>query len=108
MSALVMTTTPSRVRVFSNNMNYQRLRLLTFGQFRCFRDREQVTDLPRQRLRSALMLYLAVKRETARQAVQYMFWSERTEEKGRGALKQNIYELHKTFGPDCLYSQGNH
>jgi DNA-binding SARP family transcriptional activator len=83
------------------------VRLSTLGGVRCFLDEQELVDLPNQRIRCALLVYLAVEREVKREAIQNLFWSDRDEEKGRAALKQTIYELRRLLGDDCIDSQGD-
>lgn len=82
------------------------IRLITLGPPRCFID-DKPADLPAQKLRFALLLYLAVQKRAARESVAAMFWPERDEEKARHTLSQNIYELRKLLGEDWLKAQAD-
>src|SRR5262245_59517394 len=78
------------------------IRLTTFGRIRCLLDAEEVTDLPHQKNRCALLLYLAIEREASRESLYNLFWSDRDDEKARAALKPSLYELRRQLGTDWL------
>ncbi|MBI4503428.1 MAG: hypothetical protein HY700_20000 [Gemmatimonadetes bacterium] len=83
------------------------LRLLTLGAVRCYRDGAELTELPAQRLRCAVLLYLAMEREATREILISLLWPERDSERGRHALNQKLYELRQVLGDDWLESQGD-
>src|SRR5262245_59727473 len=83
------------------------VRVVTLGGVRCYLEGRELADLPNQRLRCSLLIYLAVERESTREAVQNIFWSDRDDEKGKAALKHTVYELRRLFGEDCIESQGD-
>jgi DNA-binding SARP family transcriptional activator len=82
------------------------IRLTTLGRVRCELDDRDLAELPGQRLRCALLIYLAVERKVARETVQNLLWSDRIES-GRGALKQTVFELRRTLGDGCIESRGD-
>jgi DNA-binding SARP family transcriptional activator len=84
-----------------------RVRITTLGDVRCYQHDREVVDLPTQRVRCALLIYLAIEREAKRDAVQNIFWSDRDDEKGKAALKQTLYELRRVLGENCIESKGD-
>lgn len=74
------------------------LRLTTLGTVRVHRDETEVPDLPAQRLRFALLLYLALERDVSREEVVAMFWPDRDLARGKHALRQMLYELRQSLG----------
>jgi DNA-binding SARP family transcriptional activator len=83
------------------------IRLSTLGRVRCDLDNQELTDLPGQRLRCALLLYLAVERKAPRETIQNLFWPERDDVKGRGALKQTVFELRRLLGDNSIETRGD-
>ncbi|MBI4520547.1 MAG: hypothetical protein HY701_06895, partial [Gemmatimonadetes bacterium] len=83
------------------------IKIVTLGALRCYRDGQEIENLPAQRLRCALLVYLAVERDTTRDAVMAVFWPERDVDKARHALSQTLYELRRAFGDDWLQVQGD-
>ena len=71
------------------------LRLHTLGQPRVFNGGEELADLPAQRLRFALLVFLAVEGRATREAVLSMFWADREASRARHALRQMLYELRQ-------------
>ncbi|MBI4544282.1 MAG: hypothetical protein HY703_03705 [Gemmatimonadetes bacterium] len=82
------------------------IRLLTLGTLRCFLGDAELADLPAQRLRCAVLLYLALEREATREAVASLLWPERDSERGRHALSQKLYELRQILGEDWVQAPG--
>jgi DNA-binding SARP family transcriptional activator/TolB-like protein len=78
------------------------LRLLTLGPPRVVHRGIELTDLPTQRLRYALLVYLATEGEVAREAALSMFWPDRDPARARHALRQMLYELRQPLGDDWL------
>jgi DNA-binding SARP family transcriptional activator/TolB-like protein len=78
------------------------LRLLTLGPPRVVHRGVELTDLPTQRLRCALLVYLATEGEVAREAALSMFWPDRDPARARHALRQMLYELRQPLGDDWL------
>ena len=80
------------------------IRLVGLGGLRCYVDGVQ-TDSSAQKLRLALLTYLAVERHAPRESLAALFWPERDEERARHALAQTIYELRRSFGEGWLKPQ---
>jgi stage V sporulation protein K len=83
------------------------IRICTLGRVRGLIDDKELKDLPGQRLRCALLLHLAVERESTREALCNLFWQDRDEEKARRALTQMLYELRRTFGEDWVEARSD-
>jgi DNA-binding SARP family transcriptional activator len=71
------------------------IRLLTLGTLQAFLDDDELTALPGQPLRAALLVYLGVERRAARETVATVFWPESDEEAARHALRQALYNLRR-------------
>lgn len=82
------------------------IRLVTLGPPRCF-IAETLTDLPAQKHRFALLLYLAMQRRVARESVAAVFWPEKDEDRARHTLSQTLYELRRALGEDWLVAQAD-
>lgn len=80
--------------------------LHTLGRLAVFRDGEEYPALISQKLRCAVLLYLAVEGEATRDTILALLWPDREEERGRHALSQTLYELRQAFGPEWLESHG--
>ncbi|MGH7446288.1 MAG: BTAD domain-containing putative transcriptional regulator, partial [Longimicrobiales bacterium] len=78
------------------------LRLTTLGAARVYGGDVEFPDLPAQRLRFALLLYLALERDISREEVLAMFWPERDAARGKHALRQMLYELRQVLGEDWI------
>lgn len=78
------------------------VRLTTLGAARVHSGETDLPDLPAQRLRFALLLYLAVERDVAREEVVALFWPERDTARGRHALRQMLYELRQVLGEEWI------
>ena len=78
------------------------LRLRILGAPRAFRAGSELTDLPAQRLRFALLVHLAMERESPREALLTMFWPDRAPIRGRHSLRQMLYELRQLLGEDWI------
>lgn len=76
--------------------------LTTLGGLRAVDDAGALDRLPGQRLRAALLVYLAVERRVSRETLAAVFWPESTSENARHALRQSLYQLRKGLGPDWL------
>jgi DNA-binding SARP family transcriptional activator/TolB-like protein len=74
------------------------VRLTTLGAARVHSGATDLPDLPAQRLRFALLLYLGVERDVAREEVVAMFWPDRDTARGKHALRQMLYELRQVLG----------
>src|SRR5687767_13581823 len=60
-------------------------RLITLSELRCFHG-DVETDLPKQKLRFALLVYLAMERNATRDKVMALLWPEVDQERARGRL----------------------
>jgi DNA-binding SARP family transcriptional activator/TolB-like protein len=78
------------------------LRLTVLGAPRVYHDGVELQELPAQRLRFALLAYLAVEIEVPREAVLAMFWPDRAPERARHALRQMLYELRQLLGEEWI------
>lgn len=74
------------------------IRLTTLGAARVHRGDTAYPDLPAQRLRFALLVYLAVEQDVSRDEVVSMFWADRDTGRGKHALRQMLYELRQVLG----------
>lgn len=82
------------------------IRLVTLGAPACYVDDVELIDLPAQKSRFALLVYLALERNVSRDEVAAVFWGESGEERARHALSQAIYELRRLLGDRWLDTQG--
>jgi DNA-binding SARP family transcriptional activator/tRNA A-37 threonylcarbamoyl transferase component Bud32 len=82
------------------------IRIDTLGSTRVFVDSREATVLASQNLRCALLIYIAVEKNTTRDKVLAVFWAEQDDKSGRHALSQNLYELKKLLGENWLRPQG--
>jgi DNA-binding SARP family transcriptional activator/TolB-like protein len=78
------------------------IRLTTLGAIRVHRGETALPELPAQRLRFALLLYLAVERDVSRDEVVALFWPDRDTARGKHALRQMLYELRQVLGEDWI------
>lgn len=78
------------------------IRLTTLGAVRVHSGNAELTDLPAQRLRFALLLFLAAERDVSREEVVSMFWPDRDLGRGKHALRQMLYELRQVLGDDWI------
>jgi DNA-binding SARP family transcriptional activator len=82
------------------------IRLVLLDELRCLQDGAE-TDLPKQKLRFALLAYLGVERSVPREKLTAVLWPEVDEERSRRRLSQAIFELRKMFGPDLIETRGS-
>jgi TolB-like protein len=75
------------------------IRLQTLGGIKIFRDDLELTDLPGQRTRCALVVYQAIERTVHRDRLLQVFWGE---EGKRHTLDQMLHELRKKLGADWI------
>ncbi len=78
------------------------IRLTTFGGLKAFAGADELDWIQSQRLRAAILIYLAVERTAARTTLSRMFWPESDEERARQALRQNLYQLKQHLGDDWV------
>ncbi|HUH12191.1 MAG TPA: BTAD domain-containing putative transcriptional regulator [Longimicrobiales bacterium] len=83
-----------------------RITLRTFGALAVQRDGETLPWLPAHRMRWALLTYLALERETTRDALVALLWAERDPERARHSLSQLLYELRQDLGEGCIDTRG--
>lgn len=83
------------------------LRLQLLGGFRAHLDSGEVPALARQPRRAALLTYLAVERDVAREAVIALLWPEAAPDRGRHALNQGIYYLRRLIGSEWVELHGD-
>ncbi|MBI4545312.1 MAG: hypothetical protein HY703_08965 [Gemmatimonadetes bacterium] len=83
------------------------IRLATLGGLKIFSGDEELSSLPAQKLRGAILVYLAVEREAMRDSLLALLWPERDDDRARHALNQNIYELRRTLGEECIEVRGD-
>ena len=74
------------------------IRLETLGGLRAHDGEVELHWLQGQRIRAALLIYLAVERNVSRAVLTTMFWPESDEENARHALRQNLYQLRRFLG----------
>jgi DNA-binding SARP family transcriptional activator len=78
------------------------IRLVTLGALRAFAGDAELTALPGQPLRAALLLYLGVERKVVRETLVALLWPESDEEGARHALRQGLYNLRRSLGDDWI------
>jgi DNA-binding SARP family transcriptional activator/membrane-associated phospholipid phosphatase len=67
-----------------------------------------MSALVKQPRRAALLSYLAVERDVARERVITLFWPEAAAERGRHSLNQGIYYLRRLIGANWVELYGDH
>ncbi len=83
------------------------LRLLTFGRVQVFSHDREIHELPAQRLRCAVLVYLLMERDVSRETLLGLFWPDRTPQRARHALSQTLYELRRSLGEEWLVLSGD-
>ena len=83
------------------------LRLELLGGFRVHAGDGEVPALARQPRRAALLTYLAVERDVAREAVLTLLWPDAPPDRGRHALNQGIYYLRRMLGAEWVELRGD-
>lgn len=83
------------------------LRLQLLGGFRAHLESGEVPALARQPRRAALLTYLAVERDVAREAVIALLWPDAEPDRGRHALNQGIYYLRRLLGAEWVELRGD-
>jgi len=83
------------------------IRVESLGGLRVFRNGGELVEFPRQKLRCALLLYLAVERDAARERLTELFWPSREPERARHTLSQMVYELRQALGQDWVEFHGD-
>src|SRR5262245_19696828 len=82
------------------------IELITLGELRCLHDGVE-TELPKQKIRFALLTYLAMERSAPREKLAAMFWPEVDEERARHRLSQSLHALRKSLTTDCISTHGD-
>ena len=82
------------------------VRLNTLGRLQVFRGPEELKSYAVRGTRCALLLYIALERDTTRDAAMGLVWPESSPEKARHSLSQTLYELRKDLGEDWIESAG--
>ncbi len=83
------------------------IRVEALGGLRIHVNGEESVPLAKQRLKSALLVYLSVERSCLREALIGTFWPEREPERARHVLSQTVYELRKMLGEEWLTIAGD-
>ena len=78
------------------------IRLNVLGAPICLLDERELADLPAQRTRFAVFVYLAIERTAARDELAAMFWPDSDDDHARHALSQSLYELKRVLGDDWI------
>lgn len=78
----------------------------TLGGIRVFKDGEEITTLPRQPVRCALLAYIAVERNPPKEKALGLIWPEKDPDLARRSLNQTLSELRKDLGEDWVESSG--
>ena len=82
-------------------------RIRTLGTLQIFSDSAELLELPSQRLKCALLVYLGVERHATRAGLMALFWPEKNEERARHSLSQALYQLRQTLGREWLDARGD-
>jgi len=80
--------------------------ITTLGGLSIGDDGTEIPGFAGQPIRAALLVYLAVQRESTRDAVMAVLWPERAPRLARHALSQTLHELKNTLGADWLGTHG--
>lgn len=80
------------------------LRIETFGGLRAMADGVELDWLAGQRLRAAVLTFLAVERKGSRDAMTALFWPESDADRARQTLRQTLYNLRQALGRTWLES----
>ncbi|MGH7469385.1 MAG: BTAD domain-containing putative transcriptional regulator [Longimicrobiales bacterium] len=79
--------------------------LITLDELRCVHNGAD-TDLPAQKFRFALLVYLGMERSAPREKVAALFYPEVDQERARHRLSQSVYVIRQTLGTDCIETRG--
>jgi DNA-binding SARP family transcriptional activator len=83
------------------------IRLTTLGGLHAYGDGAELDGFRAQRLRAALLIYLAVERQVSRESLTTVFWPESNDSNARQALRQSLYHLRRTLGEGCFESHAH-
>jgi DNA-binding SARP family transcriptional activator len=78
------------------------VRLLTLGGLRAIAGDTELDWLAGQRLRLALLVYLAVERQSSREALCALFWPESDDENAHHSLRTTLYNLRLSLGREWM------
>lgn len=79
--------------------------ITTLGQVRVLANGRERRGLPKQRLRCALLIYLAVERDVSRETLVGIFWPDK--KRPRPILNQHLYELRRELGEQVVITSGD-
>jgi len=82
------------------------IKLLTLGQLGVYRDGAELVALTAQPVRLALLIYLAIERQTTREVLMACLWPDRESHRARHALSQTLYALRRTLGDGWVELHG--
>lgn len=83
------------------------IRVTTLPRLSCAIDGRELTALPNQKRRAALLVYLTVEREAPRDLLLRLCYPDRSTERGRRALNQALYEIRQELGQEWVESTGD-
>jgi len=78
------------------------IRVTTLGGLRIERHGVELGELLPQRLRTSLLVYLAVERRARRDTLSSLFWPDTTERKSRQSLRQSLHHVGKILEDEWL------
>ena len=82
------------------------IRLHVLGGLQAFSDDVPLAWVPGQRIRSALLVYLALEHEATRERLAHVFWPDEELDHARHVLSQTLYLLRQALGEGCIEHQG--
>jgi DNA-binding SARP family transcriptional activator len=82
------------------------IRIKVLGAPACYANGHELTELPAQKTRFALLVYLAIERNTSRESVAALLWPDSDDERARRALNQALYELKGKLGDEWIETAG--
>lgn len=83
-----------------------KIEITTLGRFSVRVNDLEVPEFSAQPVRSSLLVYLAVAGEASRDTAMSLLWPDSDTSRARHALRQNLYELKRTFGQGWLEIHG--
>ncbi len=85
----------------------QMYQLTTLGKVALAHDGKELRRVSSHRQKMALLTYLALEGQTARDTLLALFWGEREQERARHSLSQTLYELRRELGEGFLDTTGD-
>ena len=82
------------------------IHIQTLGGIRIFKDGQEITSLPKQPVRCALLAYVAVEKNPPKEKALGLLWPDKDPELARKSLNQTLTELQKDLGDDWVDSKG--